>query len=67
LKSNLFQTFLGWRFIAETHNSAKVWIVYTEYTILDSNESGGILHLKYKSDITTFSVNQNYRWRYHRF
>jgi len=41
-------------FIAGIHNSAKVWVTYTKYTILDSNEIGGILHLRYESDITTF-------------
>jgi len=40
--------------IAGIHNSAKVWVTYTKYTILDSNEIGGILHLRYESDITTF-------------
>ena len=38
--------------IAEVHNSAKVWITYTEYTISESNAGGEILHLRYKNNIT---------------
>ena len=38
MKGNRFQED---RFIADIHNSAKVWISYTEYTICNKNKVDG--------------------------
>ena len=35
------------KFIAEIHNSAKVWVSYTEYIISESNSGGKILDFRY--------------------
>jgi hypothetical protein len=46
MEGELFQK-IG--FIADLHNSAKVWVTNTKYTILDRNLFGGFLHLRYKT------------------
>jgi hypothetical protein len=43
---------------AAIDSSVKVWVRYAGYTIIDSNENGGVLNLRYKSNIKTFSEIQ---------
>jgi hypothetical protein len=55
--------------IAVIHHSAKVWITYTEYTILESHLDGVILDLRYGNDIPMINRFSRIvvRWRYHQF
>ncbi|MBT8351689.1 MAG: hypothetical protein KJO26_10715, partial [Deltaproteobacteria bacterium] len=47
------------RFIAVTHNLAEVWVAHIT---LERNVISGILHLEYKTSITTFSGFQKLRY-----
>jgi len=47
------------------HNSAKVWVAYSEYTISESHLESGILHLRYENDIPIISRHSGIVVRWH--